>query len=348
MMTSKERVESVMAGEIPDFVPVEPGVTLEPNFVMKYIGEDVDQYFRNSKKCFMAIKKIYKDFNFDMILAGFSALIYPELFGGKVCYKKNKMPHVEKPVFKGIEEVEKAEIKSPDEVPVFKSVLESLKMLVDDIGNEVAVSGCTSGTFSVASQLVGVERFLKSLRTDLEFVSKITKIAGEAIVEVGKKIIDVGVKYIYYPDAISSGSILSPSQYEQVAKPLHSMFFKKMKEAGDVYTIYHPCGSEYPLLCEIKNINNVDVFHFSENVDFSVLRKIFGPTKVLMGGVDIKRTLCLGNSAEIETEVRKVITGAGKHGRLILAPGCSGEIPINNLRSFIEISRKLGKYPVVV
>lgn len=342
-MTSKERFLAVMNRQKPDCVPIDlmPEVVL----IMRMAGGKVIDYFRDKDKIvkgLIAIRDRYKVDAFSV-----AALTYTELFGGKVAYLEDRYPPITEPIFNSVEDIDRAKIPDPEEIPSIKVAIDAVKILCETVGKEMTIGGLCIGTFNLARELVGAEKLLVAFHRNPEFVHKAANIACEALIKVGKAFIKAGVDYIWYPDASSSPAWISPAHYEEFAIPYHSKFFQAMKKEG-VFTIYHPCGGEYPIFLQLPKVQGVDAYHFSELVDIDIARKIFGPDTILWGNVNPSETLLLKTPLDVEEEVKGIIEKAGKMGRLIMSIGCSlaPDTPPENIEALVESTRKYGKYPL--
>lgn len=121
-----------------------------------------------------------------------------------------------------------------------------------------------------------------------------------------------------------------------------------MKRLG-VYTIYHPCGNEYPIICHVKKIEGLDGYNFSNLVDLKIVRQIYGPDAILWGNISPAEVLLIGTPDMVEAEVKRIIEGAGVLGGLVMAAGCSipPNVPRANLKAFFDATKKYGTYPLM-
>lgn len=345
-MNSKERFIAAMRGQEPDFVPADP--CLDSIVPARAAGVRVDQFYLDPQVCAQALLATHEMFGFDGIQLGCGSGQYPELFGGRCVYPEDSYPIREEPVFTTKEELDRAQAPDPHQVPVFRSMIEATRLLSERIGDRVAIGARTPGTFNVVRALIGVDALLRGLATDPGLVHRAAELACECLIAAGKAYLEAGAIYVHYPDAVSSPAFLSPRQYREFAMPYHARFFTAMKEAGAL-TVYHPCGGEYPILCEIREVPGVDAYHFSELVDVGVARQIYGPEAVLWGNVDPHVTMLMGSPEDVEQQVAAIIGKAGRMGNLVMCLGCStpGNTPLENLKALAQACREHGRYPLV-
>ena len=128
----------------------------------------------------------------------------------------------------------------------------------------------------------------------------------------------------------------------------HERFFTGVQKSG-ARMIYHPCGGEYPILIQVRQVPGVDAYHFSELVDVGIVRQIYGPDVTLWGNVDPHVTLLMQTPDEVEAAVKSQIERTAVLGRFIMSPGCStpGNMPEANLAALTAATQKYGRYPMI-
>jgi uroporphyrinogen decarboxylase len=317
-MTGRERFLQAMSGRDAEAIAVDP--VWDSATPMRFVGGKVSDYYLSAERSAEALIAIQEAFDCDAVQLGNSLPQFIELFGGETIYPDDNYPLAETPCFESIEEIEAAVIPDWDDAPNFEGMIETLCLVSDALGDDVAIGGRCVGTFNVMRELVGSDLLLRSLVTNGELVHAAAKLSCEILIRLGRAYIEAGADYIWYPDATSSPAWISPEHFETFAMPYHARFFKAMKAEG-VLTVYHPCGGEYPILCLTKQIPDIDAYHFSELVDLPVVRKIYGARTVLWGNVNPYDTLVEGSPNEVVDEVERIIDGAGGRGRLVVAPG---------------------------
>jgi MtaA/CmuA family methyltransferase len=317
-MTGKERFLKTLGGRKSDRIPIDP--VWDSATPMRFVGGKVSDYYLNSERCAEALIAIQEEYGFDAIQLGNSLPQFVELFGGAAIYPDDSYPLAEAPCFKSVKEIAAATLPEWDGVPNFKGMIETVRLVSEAVGDQIAIGGRCVGTFNVMRELIGSDLLLRALVTDADLVHAAAELACETLIRLGRAYIEAGARYIWYPDATSSPAWISPQHFEEFAMPYHARFFEAMRAEG-APVIYHPCGGEYPILCLVSRIPNVNAFHFSELVDLGVVRQIYGPEAILWGNVHPYGTLMANSPERVVDEVKGIIQKAGKRGRLIMAPG---------------------------
>ncbi|MBI4322015.1 MAG: hypothetical protein HY675_26280 [Chloroflexi bacterium] len=342
--SSRERFETVVKGGLPDCVPVAVGI--DSQFATRYFGERLSKFYQDASVRTEILMAAQERFSPDITWQGNVSSQFVELFGGECDYRDDTYPISKGPVFETMVDLERARLASPNEIAAFRTSVETTRALAQRLGERIAIGAIVMGTFNVARALIGMERLMRGLLKERDFVLAVVSLACEAITRVAEDHIAAGAQFIHCPDATSSPAVLSPALYRDVALPYHRRFFEAVKKMG-VPTIYHPCGGEYPILCPVLGMENVEVFHFSELVDPGVARQIAGPKVILQAGLN-PQVLLHGTPDQVEAEVHRIIRTAGKDGRLIMGIGCAmpGNTPVANLDALIQGTRKHGSYPL--
>ena len=348
-MTPKERFLAVMQGHIPDYVPVEPLMT-GAFACATVLKQNVSRYYFDSDICAKAAIAAQERYGYDCILMGVSSPTYGDILGGSCTYPDDGYPMFETAAINEASDLDRME--PPDFIakppPAFKTLIDGMKQVVDTVGDRVAVGALLPGVFNVAVALRGIEPLMIDMKMDPEFFSRIIDLACTLLIDAGKAYAATGVHYAWYPDACSSPTCISPEDFEKYAMPLHEKFFTAMK-ALDLYTVFHPCGVEYPIFCQLPRIPNIDAYHFSNFVDLGIARKIYGPKQILWGNLNPAETLLFGAPDEVEEEVREIIESTGKVGAFMLSLGCTlpPGVPHENVDAIMRARDKYGKYPMI-
>jgi uroporphyrinogen decarboxylase len=347
-MKSRERYFAFVQGKLPDRVPVDP--MLESVFTMAQIGKSAAAFYLDSETCTEGLIATWKKFGFDVIQAGCTLPQYVELVGGGWTCSENGYPIASspEPVFKSIDDIDKAEVRDVRKSPAFKVIIETISKLVKRVGKEVIICCRCPGTFNLVRYLIGTDLMFRSLATDHALIERAADIACDMLIEAGKAYGEAGADVVWYPDACSSTAFISPEQYEELAMSRHARFFAAMKKAG-LITIYHPDGNEYGILCQVKSIPGIDVYHMSQEVDIGIVRAIYGRKALLYGNLSGHGALLLKTPEEIEEETRLIIEKAGRHGKFVMSPAINmpGNTPPENLKAMVDAAKKYGKYPMV-
>lgn len=344
-MTARERYKAFIEGRMPDRVPIDP--MLESIFPMAQIGKSAATYYRDSDACAEGSVETWRRYGFDIIQLGCSLPQYLELLGGTWSCPEDGYPMAGDPVFKSVEDIERAEPKDVRKSPAFRVIIDAISKVRDQVGDEALVCCRCPGTFNLMRHLIGTDLMFRSLAQNGELIEKAADFACDLLIDAGKAYAEAGAEIVWYPDACSSTAFISPEHYEKYAMSRHARFFTAMKKEG-LITAYHPDGNEYGILCQVKSIPNIDIYHMSQEVDMGIVRAVYGKNARLYGNLGGHTCLLMKTPDEIEKETRDIIKKAGAYGKFVMSPAINmpGRTPPENLRAMIEAAKKYGRYPI--
>ncbi len=211
--------------------------------------------------------------------------------------------------------------KKLDRTPV---TIEATKILKKKLDIPIFVS--IKGPFSLASFLVGIDKFLRLLLKEETEAKRAINEALEFQLGYLKQILSLNVN-VFLGDPVASASVISPSTFQKyVYEPL-KVLIKKIKDKGLIAGI-HICGNTKPLLNQLDSLN----------ADILSIEDISPTTKTLkMGGVSTQ-TILYGTKIKIRSEVKKALA----QSPVIIATSCDvpPQTPIENIREMIQYARK--------
>jgi uroporphyrinogen decarboxylase len=376
-MTPKERLQTVLAGKIPDRVPVSPDFS---NMIpAKRTGKPFwDIYLYNDPPIWEAYIDCAKHFGIDALMDGYFPLNFPE-----ECEKDEWVTAI---VSKNSERIvtqryRKANNKyfwepsvnifpkenpaiyfvSPDKLelpvePVKWEKLTGVKPL--DIGPQ----GLTKIKHRLGDQgLVGVFVTYTIAFSTQEDIFKyydgkfdVEKMAAERL-EAAEKRFNRIMALDDKPDFLcvgGSGTLVyqTMDMFLKVAYPAVKRVIELAAKAG-IPTHVHSCGPERELVklfAEQTSLTVIDPLETPPAGDciLADLKKNYGDKIVLKGNLHTTNVMLLGNKNDVIEASRKAIGDAAEGGRFILssADQCGRDTPDENLFAMIEAAEKYGKY----
>ena len=377
VMTTKERLLKVLAGEIPDCVPACPDMS---NMIpARLTGKPFwDLYLYNDPPLWQAYIDCAKHFDIDSLMDTFplvfdyekqdsqgweSFIVFktPErivtqssrLENGKrewsptvnVYYKDNP-PNWNMPVEKASlpaepERFEPVEgVKDPENGP------EGLKKAKQLMGDQGLVGAFV--TYSLAwNTAEGVYNYYDN-------PDKHEQWASERIAAAEKRFAHIMAMEVR-PDFLcvgASGTLVFQTVdiFRQLTYPAVKRVIELATEAG-IPTHVHSCGPEKQLVkifAEETNLTVIDPLEIPPmgNCDLAELKKLYGNKIVLKGNLHTTNVMLNGSVDDVIAASKKAIDDAAAGGRFILATGdqCGRDTPDENITAMVETARTYGKY----
>ena len=206
--------------------------------------------------------------------------------------------------------------------------------------------------FSLAHQLVGMEKILIDMAMGAEYVKPLLRACADFQTEIGLHLIELGVDAVWAGDDFGSQTnlLFSPQMFEDVLKPHYVRMNKTFKDANpDIIPILHCDGAVSKLLDNISEIG-YEVFN---PVQPGVpghgprdLKDAFGDKFVFWGAIDQQELLPKGTDEELEADIKEKIQILGKDRGYMISPAhiIQADVSPERVEKFIELCRKYGKY----
>jgi len=212
----------------------------------------------------------------------------------------------------------------PDEIEVpddflgrleITTVLDSIRMLRQELGDEVAIIGKAYGPWSLAYHFFGIERFMMDTLSDAPKVHAILDRLKEFTIIFGKAQIEAGVDALNVCEHITA-DLIRPEAVSTFL--LH--VDQKIKAELPVPIILHCCGKTADRI-DIFNQIGFECFNFESANDAVEMHKM--STMSLCGNINNPNTLLSGTPEDVEREVFYALDA----GIELLAPECAA--PVN-------------------
>jgi uroporphyrinogen decarboxylase len=341
-MTPKERIGSLLQGKPIDRVPCVPVIL---NGCARVAGYTVKEMTLDGEKFGKANVATYKKYGHDMICLLDATGTTAEAAGTRLNYPDEMPAFVEEPLIKSKDDLKKLRPLDPTKDGRLNNYLVATEYCVSEVGNEVFVGTLFAGSFTTSACLRGTEPFLKDIFKDKEMVhslmrwsTDVTKVFLDEVVNRG------GVPVCCEP--VATGSILSEKTFSEFVEPYLKELNDHVKSKG-LPALDHICGDSSPILGSwmrtgpsVISVDRVDIGEISNQV---------GSQVGLMGNVVPGKTLFLGTPEAVDTEVKDIMSKAGKNPcGFVLASGC--EVPIEtspeNIFAMMNAARKYGQHPL--
>jgi uroporphyrinogen decarboxylase len=228
----------------------------------------------------------------------------------------------------------------------------AVERTVREFGRDYWIVGsCQTTIWETAVALRGFENLLMDLIDAPESVARVLDIPQRYHTAVCRRLVDLGVDMVWLGDDIGAqhSMIMSPDQWRMLLKPRLAQMIAELKAINPALKIaYHTDGYVEPVIGELIEIG-VDVLHPVQPacMDPAKLKRRFGDRLCFMGTVDEQHTLPFGSVDDVRREVRERLRTVGKNGGLILAPTHHVQLdtPVENLLALVESAKNPGHGP---
>jgi uroporphyrinogen decarboxylase len=223
--------------------------------------------------------------------------------------------------------------------------------LVSKYHDEYLVFGDIEVTvFSLAHQLVGMEKLLVDMMLESEYVVPLFQACADFQTEIGIRLIDRGVDTIWFGDDFGTQQslIMAPETFRTQLKPIYTQMIRRFKTAKpDIIPILHCDGAVAELLKDIHEIG-FEVFnpvqpgvpgHLPQD-----MKSNFGHLFAFWGAIDQQELLPRGSNEKLEEDIVEKIKILGEGGGYMISPAhiIQNDVSPERVLKFIDLCKKHG------
>lgn len=358
-MNSLTRVRTVLAGGVPDRVPVDLH-----NFMMvaQTSGIPFPEFFQNGEAMAEGQIQAWREFGHDVLLLENGTAALAEACGAAVEYMEGSAPVCHGPAIQSLDDIDKLVVPDPHKVHPLTENLKATRIVANEIGDKAFIVGrADQGPFSLAAMLLGMEEFLfrlaqadgarsgrrnsggdpelaKKLHRLLEFALEVTTRYAYAQIEAGAHMTSIG-------ESLSGPDVCSPKSYRTFEWAYAKRMVNNLK-AHNIELAYHICGDATAIVPDMVE-TGAAVLELDYKIDMSLVKAATRGRTTVLGPVDPSGVMALGTPYDVEDAAQEAIALLGEGGGLILGPGCAlpPRTPPDNVHALIEAAKKYGVYP---
>lgn len=341
-MTGIERIQSVMNGNVPDYLPVVPQSFL---FAAACAGTGIGKINRSPAKMAESHIICQEKYGYDGCIIDVDDATLAEACGAKVLWREDDVACVDErhPLLEDLRDVDELELPNPEKSGRLCEWLETTERLKSAIGDHVWIMGrADQGPFSLLSLLRGTQNFMVDLLVEeedvvlhaIEWAAKAHIIFANAQLKAGAHATSMG-------DSYASADLISPDMYRKFAAPYEKICVDGIQTASHPYSI-HICGDSTNIIKDMA-ATGARLLEIDWKIDMGFAREAVLESTTLMGNVNPSDPLFLGTASQVRESVGQIIQKTqGK--RLIISSGCAigANTPPENFRALVDASREFG------
>ena len=186
--------------------------------------------------------------------------------------------------------------------------------------------------FTMASNICGVENFMKWLFKKPALCEKLIEMATDHIFEVLNYWVDTFGEdkiFVFNSSPSESNQVISPKFFRKFAIPALGEYHDRLNRVGIKHYFFHICGDQnmnLPDLAEVCSWPHPGILSFGQEVDIKVAAQFF-PEDIIFGNID-PIIIQIGTPQKLYSLCERIITdGKRCPGGFILGTGC--DIPPN-------------------
>lgn len=326
MLTPRERVQKALSFEETDIVPYH--IAFEDNVAVK-----IKSYLEKSAY-FSQFTNHLPFYNFEPQQHWITPDSYTDEFG---CIWKvlNKVPHL---------------VEFPLKSPSLKSYsfpdfsiqphTEAIELFLSRHPRHFSLCGMAQGFFDRGWALRGIENFMTDFVENPQFVEELFGMLTEYYLKLLDAISVYPFDGIRFGDdwGMQRGLVMGPKRWRKFIQPGLKKIFEKAHQQGFVVML-HSDGDIMDIIPDLIEIG-VQILNpiQPEAMNIYKIKRLYGSTLCLNGGISSQYTLPWGTSADVQQEVTACLRYLGRGGGYIIGPTKSilPETPLENILALFE------------
>ena len=341
-MKPLQRLAAYAKGEPVDRLPCVPIVG---NSAARVIGAKVGAFRGNGRLIADAQIAAYRLFGYDIIRIFTDLYTQAEAMGATVQYPEDETAYLAAPALGDPHDIDRLQPADPYRDGNLPHHLEAMRIAVDAVGSEVAVTGAVTCPFTNASFLVGAETLARLMLREPQIVHRLCELSLETSLRYVAAIIDAGATPSL-TDAMSSTTVISPRQFREFSFPYLKRLIDYIHGRGKGVTL-HICGKTAKIW-EAMVDAGADCLSIDNDASLIDAKQAVGCRVRLMGNVHPSAIMLQGTTADVRQATLACLREASDNPKgFIVASGCSlpTETPFANIHAMLDTVRQVG-WPV--
>ena len=328
-MTSRQRVLAALSREPVDRTPVCNPTSVATVELMDLVDASFPEANRQPELMARLAATGYTELGFDTIMPVFTIIQESSALGCKIQWEqKDNWPTVKmrEPIYEDVDD-----INIPSDLLTHqdtKCVLDAIKILKKEYGDEVAVIGKTMGPWSLGYHGFGVEPFLLMSLDDPDKTMQCLDKLKKVTIDFGVAQIEAGADALTLPDH-ATGDLVSGDYYRRYLRDLHTEFVDRIP----IPLILHICGRTVDRMEYIAQ-TGMSAFHYDSKNHPQESIDITQDRISLVGNINNPETLFARGPEKVRQEVYKNLDA----GVQLVGPECA--IPLQTaIENLMEIPK---------
>ncbi|SHJ33781.1 uroporphyrinogen decarboxylase family protein [Parasporobacterium paucivorans] len=280
-----------------------------------YSGKEV---LTDASKLIESLREVHKLYEPDGMPIVFDLQLEAEILGCDLLWADYNPPSVITHLYdkeKGIPCKCKFPTPESGRIPI---VLEAMRVMKEEVGDDTALYGLITGPLTLASHLRGSDVF-KDMRKDPEYVKMLASFCAEYAQKMAELYIDAGMDVIAVVDPLVSQ--IAPKVFSNLFHDSFKAVFDFIRMKG-VKSSFFVCGNasyQIEVMCE----TGPDSMAVDENVDMVPAKATTDKYNIaLSGNIPLTTTMLFGTQQDNMKGVLDLMDSLENKKNLIISPGC--------------------------
>jgi [methyl-Co(III) methanol-specific corrinoid protein]:coenzyme M methyltransferase len=323
----REKILDLLSGKKIDSQPAFSGLIQVTAEGLQSEGLIFHETHKDAQKMAKAAASTFKLSGLPSAVLPLDMYVEAEALGAEINFRENmefEFPLVRKAGFGSVKDLttEITEIYYKGRV---KLVCEAIKLLKEDVGNDVVIGGMIPGPYTLLLLVVDAGKMFLEMKKEPAAVTDALFHLASLLAQVGVDYRDAGADFITIHDMGGSPAFLGPVKYEQFVLPAEKLLIEKLPKPR----VLSVCGNVTNSLHLLAQ-TGADAISIDQTVDLAAARLVLKDT-LLFGNLDPVETLYRGDKAKVAESVIR----AKEAGVDAVWPGCDLilQTPIQNIQA---------------
>jgi [methyl-Co(III) methanol-specific corrinoid protein]:coenzyme M methyltransferase len=332
-MKPRDRVLGLFRGEEVDRPPVFSGMGNVTVHGLEPHGWRFAEIHVDATKMATAAASTHKLFGFESVVVPFDMGVEAEVLGCEINYYAHSAQDILYPTIakKLGNQVEEVQVEVPDNlaergrVPL---VMEAIRQLKAEVGDDVVVGSWVLGPFTLAGQIVELDNLLKSSFKKPAAVNELLSVLAEFLIPLVQLYRQAGADFITVREMGATSDVLSPRMFKTLILP----HLQRVFQAIEPPRVLHICG-DTNFIVELMAESGAEAISVDQKNDVAATVKKVGDRVLVFGNLDPYNVLVNGTPDDIQANVQGIL-GAGVDA---LWPGCDiwPSVPAENMQALM-------------
>ena len=253
-----------------------------------------------------------------------------EALGAELNYGGEGFPQVRRAVMESAKEIGRLET---GELENWRSgriglVCEAMRLVKEDVGNEVAISGMIPGPYTLLLYLCNPKNLFVEMKKEPQLVLDALFRLSSFLSKIGNAYRNAGADFITIHEMGGSPGFIGPAKFEQFVLPA----LKELHANLPSPRVLSVCGNTNKSVAALAQ-SGAEAISVDQLNDLATARELLKDT-LLFGNLDPVATLWMGDEALVVESTRR----AKEAGVDAVWPGCDLvlQTPIRNLRALVN------------
>jgi [methyl-Co(III) methanol-specific corrinoid protein]:coenzyme M methyltransferase len=326
----RDRILDLLSGKKIDAQPAFSGLIHVTAEGLKHEGLIFHETHKDAQKIARAAASTFKLSGLPSTVLPLDMYVEAEALGAEINFRESmefEFPQVRKAGFGSVKEIT---TKIAESTEVFKKgriklVCDAIKLLKEDVGNDVVIGGMIPGPYTLLLLVVEAGKMFLEMKKDPDAIPEALQSLSSLLTKVGTAYREAGADFITVHDMGGSPAFIGPARYEQFVWPAEKSLIDQLPKPR----ILSVCGNVTKSL-ELLAQSGADAISIDQTVDLKSARLALKNT-LLFGNIDPVETLYRGDPAK----VAEAATRAKEAGVDAIWPGCDLilQTPIQNIEA---------------